>query len=211
MEDVSYFRIDDLAALDAVGIDRKAVARKVYNVYLEQFFVTYRVHADPHPGNLFIRPLPISQEIASHSPNWGGYRPGDDVPYAAGRPFEIVIVDFGMFVELPLRLREALREFAIGLGTRDARRILESYAKVGVVQPGANMGRLEEMIQNQLDELWGSFLGQVRKSDLTGPAAKAFFDKYEGLLRHTLPVPNRDALCDARHGPSLRRHDKPRP
>ena len=53
------------------------------------------------------------------------------------------------------------------------------------MQPGADLGRLEEMINTQLDELWGSFLGQMRQSDLTGPAAKAFFEKYEGLLRAT--------------------------
>jgi predicted unusual protein kinase regulating ubiquinone biosynthesis (AarF/ABC1/UbiB family) len=41
------------------------------------------------------------------------------------------------------------------------------------------------MIQFQLDELWGTFLGQVRASDLTSPAAEAFFDKYEELISAT--------------------------
>jgi predicted unusual protein kinase regulating ubiquinone biosynthesis (AarF/ABC1/UbiB family) len=185
MQDVSFIRIDDLNSLDAAGISRTAIARKVYNCYLKQFFVTYRIHADPHPGNLFIRPLPTRAETAAHTPNWPGYLPGDIVPYAPDRPFQLVLVDFGMFVEMPPRLREALRDFAIGLGLRDARRILDSYSKSGVVQPGADLDRLEEMIQTQLDELWGTFLGQMRQSDLTGPAAKAFFDKYEALMSST--------------------------
>jgi predicted unusual protein kinase regulating ubiquinone biosynthesis (AarF/ABC1/UbiB family) len=185
MEDVSFIRIDDISALEEVGISPKAVASKVYNVYLKQFFVTYRIHADPHPGNLFIRPLPTRQETALHAVDWPGYLPGDLVPYAPNRPFQLVLVDFGMFVEMPPRLREALRDFAIGLGLRDARRILDSYAKSGVVQSNADLDRLEEMIQTQLDELWGTFLGQMRQSDLTGPAAKAFFDKYEALISST--------------------------
>jgi predicted unusual protein kinase regulating ubiquinone biosynthesis (AarF/ABC1/UbiB family) len=41
------------------------------------------------------------------------------------------------------------------------------------------------MIQAQLDDLWGTFLGQVRASDLTSEAAKAFFEKYEELLSVT--------------------------
>lgn len=182
MEDVSYIRIDDIGSMEVVGIDPAAVARKVYNVYLQQFFLTYRIHCDPHAGNLFIRPLPTPQEIATH-PN--RFRRGEFIPYAANRPFQLVIVDFGMFVELPQRLREGLREFVIGLGTRDARRILHSYTKVGVLQSGADLYRLEEMIQYQLDELWGTFLGQVRARDLTSAAAEAFFEKYEELISAT--------------------------
>lgn len=182
MEDVSYIRIDDFTALDVAGISRSAVASTIYKAYLRQFFVTYRVHVDPHPGNLFVRPLPIPTEMAAY-PN--GFSPGQPVPYAIDRPYQVVIVDFGMFVELPQRLREGLREFAIGLGTRDARRVLDSYAKVGVLQPGGDLYRLEEMIQAQLDDLWGTFLGQVRASDLTSEAAKAFFEKYEELLSVT--------------------------
>lgn len=182
MEDVSYIQIDDLGALERTGIDRKAVARKVYDVYLTQFFVTYHIHADPHPGNLFIRPLPTPQEIAEQPPNWNGFKPGDFVPYAPDRPFQLVIVDFGMVVEMPPGLREGLREFAIGLGTRDARRILDSYSKLGVIQPGANLDRIEEMVQAQLDDFWGTFLGQMRESDFSGPAAQAFLQKYAGLM-----------------------------
>lgn len=182
MEDVSFIRIDNLVELDKVGIDRKAVASKVYNIYLQQFFITYRVHADPHPGNLFIRPLPTAAELATYP---SGFRPGDNVPYALDRPFQLVIVDFGMFVELPQRMREGFREFAIGVGTRDSRRILDAYTKVGVLRSGADLERLEEMVQVQLDEFWGSFLGQVRASDLASPAAKAFFEKYEDLVSST--------------------------
>jgi predicted unusual protein kinase regulating ubiquinone biosynthesis (AarF/ABC1/UbiB family) len=182
MEDVSYIRIDDVVALERAGIDRKTLARKIYNVYLRQFFVTYRIHADPHPGNIFVRPLPTAEESeAGFYPN--GFRPGDSVPYAFQRPFALFFVDFGMVVEMPPRFHDALREFVIGLGTRDPRRVLRSYSLVGVLQPGADMVRIEEMIREQLELFWGSFLGQVRPDDLANPAARAFFDKYEGLMR----------------------------
>jgi predicted unusual protein kinase regulating ubiquinone biosynthesis (AarF/ABC1/UbiB family) len=182
MEDVSYIRIDDVTALERAGISRKAVARKVYDVYLTQFFVTYRIHADPHPGNLFIRPLPTPEEIADHPIGWSGFKPGEPVPYADERQFQLVPVDFGMVVEMPPELREGLREFAIGLGTRDARRILDSYSKLGILQSGANLDRLEEMLQAQLDDFWGTFIGQMRASDFSGPEAQAFLQKYEGLM-----------------------------
>jgi predicted unusual protein kinase regulating ubiquinone biosynthesis (AarF/ABC1/UbiB family) len=182
MEDVSYIRIDDVEELQAAGIDRKAVARKVYDVFLTQFFITYRVHADPHPGNLFVRPLPTLEEIAEHPLGWSGFRPGDPIPYVEQRPFQLVLVDFGMVVEVPATLREGLREFAIALGTRDARRVLDSYSKLGVLQKGADLERIEEMLQAQLDDFWGTFIGQMRASDFSGPEAQAFLEKYEGLM-----------------------------
>lgn len=182
MEDVAYIQINDLAALERTGINRKAVARKVYDVYLTQFFVTYHIHADPHPGNLFVRPLPTPEEIAEHPNDWNGFEPSDFVPYAPDRPFQLVIVDFGMVVEMPPGLREGLREFAIGLGTRDARRILDSYSSLGVIQSEAQLDRIEEMIQAQLDDFWGTFLGQMRESELSGPAAQEFLRKYAGLM-----------------------------
>lgn len=182
MEDVSYIRIDDVAALERSGIDRKAVARKVYDVFLTQFFLTYRVHADPHPGNLFVRPLPTVEEITDHPLDWSGFKPGGQVRYAEKRSFQLVLVDFGMVVEMPPGLREGLREFAIGLGTRDARRILDSYSKLGVLRPGANLDRIEEMLQAQLDDFWGTFIGQMRASDFSGPQAQQFLEKYERLM-----------------------------
>jgi predicted unusual protein kinase regulating ubiquinone biosynthesis (AarF/ABC1/UbiB family) len=185
MEDVSFIPIDDVGALEQAGINRHAVAAAVYRSYLRQFFVTHRVHADPHPGNLFVRPLPSSSESVPPTLGASHFQPGDPIPFAANRPFQVVFVDFGMFVEIPPRLRAALRDFAVGLGLRDARLILDSYARAGVVQPGADLDRLEEMIQEQLDELWGTFLGQMRYSDLTGPAAAAFFEKYAELMSAT--------------------------
>jgi len=56
MEDVSYIRIDNLTELLGSGIDPKAVARKIYDVYLTQLFETYRIHADPHPVTYSLPP-----------------------------------------------------------------------------------------------------------------------------------------------------------
>lgn len=56
MEYVTGARIDDLAALDRLGIDRHALAERCARVYLKMIFEDGFFHADPHPGNFFIRP-----------------------------------------------------------------------------------------------------------------------------------------------------------
>ena len=58
LEDVFAIKITDYDAITAAGIDRGEVARKLLDVYLEQIFEDGFFHADPHPGNLFVTPLP---------------------------------------------------------------------------------------------------------------------------------------------------------
>ncbi len=56
LEDVGAIKITDYAEIDAAGIDRSEIARKLLDVYLKQVFEDGFFHADPHPGNLFVLP-----------------------------------------------------------------------------------------------------------------------------------------------------------
>ena len=163
-EDVSGVKVDDVEGLEAVGVDPAEVAERLYGVYLEQVFEHFLVHADPHPGNLFVRPSPGEPEEEGR------------------RAFRLAFVDFGMVVEIPPRLRAALRDYLIALGTRDAARIVESYRQAGVLLPGADLRRLEEAHETLFTELWGLTVGEL------GPAAtlqrlRGFFREYRDLVR----------------------------
>lgn len=164
MENVAYIRIGDLATLEAAGIDRAEVAKKLYHIYMTQIFATYFVHADPHPGNLFVRPLP------GHT----GRNENGAVP------FQIIFVDFGMVVSIPKRLRTALRDYAIGIGTRDAHRIVQSYVDAGVLLPGADIKRLEEAHQAVFDRFWGMGMTQLR--DMALNEAPELINEYRDLI-----------------------------
>lgn len=175
LENVGWLKIGDLAALDAAGISRPEVARILYRVYLRQIFEHSFVHADPHPGNLFIRPLPLEGELP--------FPPGAPVPPppdGAQRPFQIVFVDFGMVAVIPERLRGALREYAIALGTRDAARMVHSYVAAGVLLPGADLQRLEEIHEELFERFWGVRLGSLREAAFS--EAEYFFRQYRDVL-----------------------------
>ena len=62
MENVSYIKVADLQEISSTGINPADVAKKIYNFYLRQIFETHFIHADPHPGNIFIKPLPTEAE-----------------------------------------------------------------------------------------------------------------------------------------------------
>ena len=156
LENVGFLKIGDLAAIEGAGISRSEVAQVLYRIYMQQIFVHHFVHADPHPGNLFIKPHPEP----------GGFR--------------IFFVDFGMVALIPERLRGALREYAIGLGTRDAGRLVQSYVSAGVLLPGADLARLEEIHEELFRRFWGVSIGSLR--DVAFSQASYFFREYRDLL-----------------------------
>jgi ubiquinone biosynthesis protein len=48
--------IDDVAALDTAGIDRRMLAARLIEAFLHQIFESGVFHADPHPGNILVEP-----------------------------------------------------------------------------------------------------------------------------------------------------------
>lgn len=177
LENVGYINIADLAGMEAAGISPNKVAKKFYNVYMQQVFVTNFVHADPHPGNVFVKPLPVPAEREAGLITFG---PNDGVPFQPERSFQIVFVDFGMVAVIPDRLRSALREYAIAVGTRDAYRMVQSYVKAGTLLPGADLKRLEEAHEALFDRFWGVNIGQMK--DVAMVEAEALVREYRDVI-----------------------------
>ena len=175
LENVGYLKILDREAIDRAGIDRAQVAKALYRLYMRQIFIHDFVHADPHPGNLFVRPLADPDEAGLP-----GFAPGEEPPPRPGRRFQLVFVDFGMVATIPERLRAALREYAIALGTRDAARLVHAYQSAGVLLPGADLKRLEEIHEELFQRFWGVRIGELRDTALS--QARYFFRRYRDLL-----------------------------
>ena len=58
MDLVEGHKITDRAAFLSSGIDPRAVAELLNDVYAEQLYRRHYLHADPHPGNLLVQPGP---------------------------------------------------------------------------------------------------------------------------------------------------------
>ena len=160
-ENVGALKVSDPDVLEAAGISPSEVARKLYHVYMEQIFVHEFVHADPHPGNLFIHP-------------------GDG---EGGLPFRVAFVDFGMVAVIPERLKAALRELIIGLSQRDASRVVAALKQAGILLPGADLDELEEAAEAVFDRFWGAQLGQL--NELAQKEAASLIKEFGRLLLDT--------------------------
>jgi len=95
-------KIGDVVSLDARGIDRKALARKVVQVFCQQIFVDGIYHADPHPGNMLV---------------------ADDGA--------LILLDFGAVAELSPQMREGIPEFLEGVIRRDTEQLIKAMRKMG--------------------------------------------------------------------------------
>jgi len=85
MEYIRGARVDDLAYLSDHNIDRNKVSLELARIFDQMVFVNGWFHADPHPGNLLIRPTPKTSKS----------------PYN----FEIVLLDHGLYFDLDTDLR----------------------------------------------------------------------------------------------------------
>jgi len=145
LEDVFSIKITEYDAITAAGIDRGEVARKLLDAYLEQIFEDGFFHADPHPGNLFITPLPRTKGSKRKSIRW-----------------QLTFVDFGMVGRVPENLRKGLRETVVAIGTRDAARLIKSYKELGFLLPGADTLALEQASSAVFDRFWGMSMSELR-------------------------------------------------
>ncbi|WP_297102925.1 2-polyprenylphenol 6-hydroxylase [uncultured Devosia sp.] len=97
--------IRDHAAIDAAGIDRKALAAKLLQSFLRHAIRDGYFHADMHPGNLFADP-----------------RTGD-----------VIAVDFGIMGRIGKTERRFLADILYGFITRNYRLVAQRHFDIGYV------------------------------------------------------------------------------
>ncbi|MBT6150382.1 MAG: AarF/ABC1/UbiB kinase family protein [Chloroflexi bacterium] len=107
---------------------------------MKQIFEHGFFHADPHPGNLFVNPN------GNENSNW-----------------QLTFVDFGMVGHIPPNAMAGLREFAIGLGTKDSKRMIKSYQMLGMLLPGADLDLIQKADSMVFDRFWGKNMDELKE------------------------------------------------
>jgi ubiquinone biosynthesis protein len=125
-------KITDLAALDAAGIDRHALAERAAGITAKMVFEDGFFHADPHPGNFFVQ--------------------------ASGR---IGIVDFGLVGTLEDRLRERLRRLLTAFVREDPERLADAMLALGTSTEPVDRSRLSHDMSNLLGRYFGRTIGEI--------------------------------------------------
>ena len=126
MERINGLRIDDLAALSVAGIDPRQLGRRLLRSSMKQFLEDGFYHADPHPGNLFVRP-----------------------------DGTVVYIDFGMMGQVGPEDRVHLRRLVLGLFKRDVDEVLEATFALGFVRSGTERAPLRRALAFAVDQVLG--------------------------------------------------------
>ncbi len=175
MERLYGIRINELAELDAAGVDRRRVARLgarmlMHSVLREGFF-----HADPHPGNFLVQ-----------------------------TDGSICLLDYGMTGSVDPRLRFQMVRVGSALVRRDIVGVVDGIADVGMIRQERSLEPLQRELEHLLDRYYGMTLrdvdpavvvhdmfGVVRRQSLRLPPSLALLAKtlvmQEGLWRQLDP------------------------
>jgi ubiquinone biosynthesis protein len=120
LERVHGIPSDDIAALDAAGIDRKRLAAKGVRVFYTQVFRDNFFHADAHAGNIWV----------------------DTDPLRKADP-RFIALDFGIMGQLSSEDQYYLAENFMAIFNRDYRRVAELHVQAGWMPSHIRIDELE--------------------------------------------------------------------
>jgi predicted unusual protein kinase regulating ubiquinone biosynthesis (AarF/ABC1/UbiB family) len=145
LDDVSAIKITDVDALAAAGIDPAEVAPVFAEVMFDQLFTHGFFHADPHPGNIFVTPVPDAVD--------------------GQRPWKLTFIDFGMMGEVPTGTRTGLRKLLIAAASRDGSGMVNAMRDLGVLLPSADTLGLERAVTATFARFGGMGFAELRQVD----------------------------------------------
>lgn len=114
MEFMDGAHVNDVKAIQRLGIQPKEVAKLVSQAFAEMMFKHGFVHCDPHAANLLVRPLPSSKRSIL-----GKRKP------------QLIILDHGLYKELDFHTRANYAALWKALIFADATAIKENCVKLG--------------------------------------------------------------------------------
>jgi len=142
LEWIDGIKINDYTALDVAGINRLEVAKRTVCAYFYQFFEAGFFHADPHPGNIFVKKGPKG-----------------DGPI-------VTFVDFGMVGSLTKNMKRFMKDAFLAFIARDSRSLVHALSQLGFIDEGANLASIERAMSLMIERYYGMTLGEVSELDI---------------------------------------------
>ena len=143
LERVRGIPSDDIAQLDAAGIDRKALAAKGVRVFYTQVFRDNFFHADAHAGNIWV----------------------DSDPERKSNP-RFIALDFGIMGQLSDEDQYYLAENFMAIFNRDYRRIAELHVQAGWMPSHIRIDELEAAARSVCEPYFTRPLSEISLAEV---------------------------------------------
>jgi predicted unusual protein kinase regulating ubiquinone biosynthesis (AarF/ABC1/UbiB family) len=148
LEYLAGTRIDALDAAVADGrVNPKQLAETLIETYARMMLRDGVFHADPHPGNLLV---------------------ADDGV--------LVLLDFGMVIDVDTATRRALFETILAAIRRDIPRTVAGFYRLGLVAPGTPVATMESLAATLLEIAYGRGTTAERAQVLADRVMRELFD-----------------------------------
>jgi ubiquinone biosynthesis protein len=139
LERVAGARVDDRAAVIAMGADPVVVVKAAAEAFFKMVFRDGFFHADMHPGNLFIAANGV-----------------------------VIAVDFGIMGRIDAETRLALGEMLLGFLTRDYRRVADVHIRAGYVPAHKSVENFAQAARTIAEPIFNKPIAQISIAKLLG-------------------------------------------
>ncbi len=129
-------KVTDFQALESAGIDRSETAEILMQAYLRQVLEAGFFHADPHPGNILVRPGPT-----------------------------VVFLDFGMVGDISPPMRDDIRRVFLGIVRKNFDEVISALTRLGFVPPGADRAVLKRALSWTVETFYEMSFAELRAVD----------------------------------------------
>ena len=148
MQYIPGTKITDIAALDAMALDRERIVSKVHRIFFKMLLKDSVFHADPHPGNI---------SVTSDG--------------------KIILYDFGMVGRIDNDTRLKLVRLYLGLIEKDPVRAVNVLIDLGTLEPSVNRFIVEKALEISIRSLHGQQVDRMEVKalvDLTNKTMSRF-------------------------------------
>jgi ubiquinone biosynthesis protein len=160
LERVRGINSDDIAALDAAGIDRRALAAKGVRVFYTQVFRDNFFHADAHAGNIWVDPE------RRENPRF-------------------IALDFGIMGQLSSEDQYYLAENFMAIFNKDYRRVAELHVQAGWMPATIRIDELEAAARAVCEPYFTRPLSEISLGEVLGKLFRTA-QRYELTLQPQL-------------------------
>lgn len=147
MEYVEGTKITETDEIDALGVDRTQLAETLQRAYFEMIISHGVFHADPHPGNLAVKP-----------------------------DGTLVLYDFGMSGRVDSFIQDRIVDFYIAIANQDTDAILDALIEMGTLSPEADREVMAEVMELAIADARGEEIEQYRVQQIISQVEDTIYE-----------------------------------
>lgn len=137
MEYIEGTKIDSIEEIEDMDVDTNELANRVQEAYFQMIIEHGVFHADPHPGNLAVKP-----------------------------DGSVIFYDFGMTGRIDEETRDKLVDFYVSVARDYPERALDSLIELGIIDPDADRDLMIDVLDIAIKDARGQDVEQRRVDNI---------------------------------------------